>query len=67
MLTNINASGNDYLDVSVGTLYDVSNFDLAALNFTQSADTLIIVHPHFAPFKITRELMIQRGLQQPYL
>lgn len=54
LLTNINASGNDYLDVSVGTLYDVSNFDLAALNFTQSADTLIIVHPHFAPFKITR-------------
>jgi len=54
LLTNINGSGNDYLDYSVGTLYEVSNFDMQKLYFTQSADTLIIVHENFAPFKIVR-------------
>tara|TARA_B100000003_G_scaffold103378_1_gene92691 strand:- start:81 stop:2129 length:2049 start_codon:yes stop_codon:yes gene_type:complete len=54
LLTNINGSGNAYLDYSVGTLYSVSNFDLARLNFTQSADTLICVHPNFVPFKLVR-------------
>jgi len=54
LLTNINGSGNDYLDYSVGTLYSVTAFDLARLNFTQSADTLICVHPNFVPFKLVR-------------
>lgn len=54
LLTNINGSGNAYLDYGVGTLYSVSNFDLAKLNFTQSADTLICVHPNFVPFKVVR-------------
>ena len=54
LLTNINGSGNDYLDFSVGTLYEVSNFDMDKLYFTQSQDTLIIVHENFAPFQIQR-------------
>ena len=54
LLTNINGSGNDYLDYTVGTLYDVSTYDLNKLYFTQSADTLILVHENFAPFKIVR-------------
>lgn len=54
LLTNINGSGNDYLDYSVGTLYSVGAFDLARLNFTQSADTLVCVHPNFVPFKLVR-------------
>ena len=54
LLTNINGSGNDYLDYSVGTLYEVSNFDMDKLYFTQSADTLIIVHENFAPFRVQR-------------
>ena len=54
LLTNINGSGNDYLDYSVGTLYEVSNFDMDKLYFTQSADTLIIVHENFAPFQVQR-------------
>ena len=54
LLTNINGSGNNYIDYSVGTLYSASTFDLAKLSFTQSADTLICVHPNFAPFKVVR-------------
>ena len=54
LLTNINGSGNDYLDFSVGTLYEVSNFDMDKLYFTQSQDTLIVVHENFAPFQIQR-------------
>jgi hypothetical protein len=54
LLTNINGSGNDYLDYTVGTLYDVSTFDMDKIYFTQSADTLIIVHENFAPFKVVR-------------
>ena len=54
LLTNINGSGNDYVDYSVGTLTGVTNFDIAKLNFAQSADTLILVHPHFAPFQLKR-------------
>ena len=54
LLTGINGGSNNYLDYSVGTLYSVSNFDLARLNFTQSADTLICVHPNFVPFKLVR-------------
>ena len=54
LLTGINGGSNNYLDYNVGTLYSVSNFDLARLNFTQSADTLICVHPNFVPFKVVR-------------
>lgn len=54
LVGNINGSGNAYLDYSVGTLTGVSNFDIAKLNFAQSADTLILVHPHFAPFQLKR-------------
>ena len=54
LLTNINSSGNAYLDYSVGTLYSVSNFDIKKLYFTQSHDTLICCHENFAPFKVVR-------------
>jgi len=54
LLTNINGSGNSYLDYSVGTLYVVSNFDINKLYYTQSSDTLILAHENFAPFKILR-------------
>ena len=46
--TNINSSGNNYLTLSLG---DIS-FD--AISFTQSADTLIIVHEDLAPLSIVR-------------
>ena len=46
--TNINSSGNNYLTVSLG---DIS-FD--AITFTQSADTLIIMHEDLAPLSIVR-------------
>lgn len=54
LLTNINGSGNSYLDYSVGTLYVVSAIDMNKTYFTQSADTLIITNENFAPFKIVR-------------
>lgn len=46
--TNINGSGNDYLVVS----YDSGS--LEDMDFIQSADTIIITHPDFAPRKIVR-------------
>ena len=46
--TNINSSGNNYLTVSLG---DIS-FD--AITFTQSADTLILLHEDLAPLSIVR-------------
>ena len=54
LLTGINGTSVDYLDYTVSNLYNVTNYDLQRLSFTQSADTLIIVHPNFAPFKIVR-------------
>jgi hypothetical protein len=54
LITGINGTSNDYLDYTVSNLYNVTNYDLQRLSFTQSADTLIIVHPNFAPFKVVR-------------
>jgi len=54
LLTNINGSGNSYLDFSVGTLYVETAVDMDKVYFTQSADTLIVVNEAFAPFKIVR-------------
>ena len=54
MLTNINGSGNSYLDFNVGTLYSVSDIDMDKCYYTQSADTLIIVNENFAPMKLLR-------------
>jgi hypothetical protein len=51
LITNINASGNDYLDTST---YGLTGDHLAHLNWTQSADTLIIVDEHTQPVKIVR-------------
>lgn len=48
-ITNINASGNDYLSIS-----SVTSAMLDSLNWTQSADTLIVVHPDLAPITIVR-------------
>ena len=53
-LTNLNSSNNDYIDLEVGSLYAVTNYDISRLYYTQSADTLIMVHPNIAPFKVQR-------------
>jgi hypothetical protein len=51
LVTNINGSGNSYLDTSsVG----LTGARLARICWTQSADTLIVVHPDIAPIKIVR-------------
>jgi len=48
-LTNINGSGNPYATVSA-----IDSTILAEMNWVQSADTIIIVHPELAPIKIVR-------------
>jgi len=51
LITNINGSGNPYLDTSsVG----LTGAKLANIVWTQSADTLIVVHPDIAPVEIVR-------------
>ena len=47
-ITNINSSGNDYLVCALGDI------DLDRLYFTQSADTLILVHEDMSPKSIVR-------------
>lgn len=49
VVANINGSGNNYLAVS-----SITGAMLPNLCWTQSADTLIIVHPDLAPLKIVR-------------
>ena len=49
VVANINGSGNNYLAVSA-----VTSSMLDGLNWTQSADTLIVVHPDLQPIKIVR-------------
>jgi hypothetical protein len=51
LITNINGSGNPYLDTSGVSL---SSARLANMCWTQSADTLIVVHEDLAPVKIVR-------------
>jgi hypothetical protein len=51
LVSNINGSGNNYLDTSsVG----ITNSVLDTMCWTQSADTLIVVHENLAPVKIVR-------------
>ncbi|NBT75681.1 MAG: hypothetical protein EBT15_06895 [Betaproteobacteria bacterium] len=47
-ITNINASGNDYLTTSI------TGAMLSELCWTQSADTMILVHPDLSPVKLVR-------------
>ena len=47
-ITNINGSGNDYLVCALGDI------DLDRMYFTQSADTLILVHEDMSPKSIVR-------------
>ena len=49
LVTDINASGDDYLDVP-----SLTSARLATINWTQSADTLIVVHPDINPVTIVR-------------
>lgn len=49
VITNINSSGNNYLAVS-----GLTGAMLSSICWTQSADTLIIVHPDLQPIKIVR-------------
>jgi hypothetical protein len=51
LITNINGSGNPYLDTSGVSL---TGSALANVVWTQSADTLIVVHPDIAPVEIVR-------------
>jgi len=51
LITNINGSGNPYLDTSGVSL---TGARLANIVWTQSADTLIVVHPDVAPISIVR-------------
>lgn len=46
--TNINGSGNNYLTTSIGSSI------VDDMCWTQSADTLIVVHPDLQPVRITR-------------
>ena len=48
-ITNINGSGDPYLTVSA-----ITGAMLSSLCWTQSADTLIVVHPDLQPIKIVR-------------
>lgn len=47
-ITNINSSGNPYLTTSITSAM------LDQLNWTQSADTMILVHPDLTPQKLVR-------------
>ena len=49
LITNINGSGNPYLAITAMTAARLS-----LLGWTQSADTLILVHPDMQPIKIVR-------------
>lgn len=49
LIANINGSGNSYLTVSA-----ITGAMLSSLCWTQSADTLIVVHPDLQPIKIVR-------------
>lgn len=48
VITNINASGNNYATTSIGSSI------VDDMCWTQSADTMIVVHPDLAPTKIVR-------------
>lgn len=49
LITNINGSGNDYLAVSA-----ITSARIPTMCWTQSADTLIVVHEDMNPVKIVR-------------
>lgn len=49
VVANINGSGNNYL-----TIASLTGAMLSSLCWTQSADTLIVVHPDLQPIKIVR-------------
>ena len=49
VVANINGSGNNYLAIA-----SVTGAMLDDLNWTQSADTLIVVHPDLQPLRIVR-------------
>ncbi len=50
LITNINGSGNDFLAIST----TITQAQMLALNWTQSANTLFLVHEDIAPFSIVR-------------
>lgn len=51
LVTNINASGNDYLDT---TGFSLGGVNIGQMCWTQSADTLILTCKDFAPIEIKR-------------
>ena len=48
--TNLNSSGNNYVDHTLSTSFT----DLRSINYTQSADTMIVTHRDTPPFSIVR-------------
>ena len=66
LITNINASGNDYLTVSA-----LTSSVIPEMCWTQSADTLIVVHKDINPLKIVRgasdSLWTQENLAFDYI
>jgi len=53
LITNINGSGNDYLDISL-TIDDGIDPDLKIVDFAQSLNTIIVTYQDFYPFRIVR-------------
>ncbi len=51
LITNINGTGNSYLSTSA---LGLTGARLGKICWTQSADTLIVVHPSIPPIKIVR-------------
>ena len=51
LVTNINGSGNNYLSTSGA---GITSSVLSGMCWTQSADTLIVVHPDIQPVRIVR-------------
>ena len=51
LITNINGSGNNYLNTSG---FSLTGANIAHMNWTQSADTLILCDKDFAPVEIVR-------------
>jgi len=69
--TNINSSGNNYVDYSYVNKSQLTT--LRELNYTQSADTLIVTNRDIAPFSVVRGAndttwtVAQLTLTQPYI
>ena len=53
LITNINGSGNDYLDITL-IIDDGVDPDLKLIDLAQSLNTMIVTYPDFFPFQLVR-------------